>query len=76
MAKNVIESAIRNVANNKLAGKYNLAQYKEGGSRFEEKKKAMLHKQICEEIVAFADNHKDILSISSSLSVCQRVHIK
>ena len=60
MAKNVIESAIRNVANNKLAGKYNLAQYKEGGSRFEEKKKAMLHKQICEEIVAFADNHKDI----------------
>ena len=60
MEKNVIESAIRNVANNKLAGKYNLAQYKEGGSRFEEKKKAMLHKQICEEIVAFADNHKDI----------------
>ena len=60
MAKNFIESAIRNVANNKLAGKYNLAQYKEGGSRFEEKKKAMLHKQICEEIVAFADSHKDI----------------
>ena len=60
MAKNVIESAIRNVANNKLAGKYNLAQYKEGGSRFEEKKKAMLHKQICEEIVTFADSHKDI----------------
>ena len=60
MEKNVIESAIRNVANNKLAGKYNLAQYKEGGSRFEEKKNAMLHKQICEEIVAFADNHKDI----------------
>ena len=60
MAKNVIESAIRNVANNKLSGKYNLAQYKEGGSRFEEKKKAMLHKQICEEIVAFADSHKDI----------------
>ena len=60
MAKNVIESAIRNVANNKLSGKYNLAQYKEGGSRFEEKKRAMLHKQICEEIVAFADSHKDI----------------
>ena len=51
---NKIENAIRNVANNKLAGKYNLAQYKEGGSRFEEKKKAMLHKQICEEIVTFA----------------------
>lgn len=60
MAKNMIESAIRNVANNKLAGKYNLAQYKEGGSRFEEKKRAMLHKQICEEIVTFADSHKDI----------------
>ena len=60
MAKNMIESAIRNVANNKLQGKFNLAQYKEGGSRHEEKVKAMLHKQICEEIVAFADNHKDI----------------
>lgn len=60
MAKNVIESAIRNVANNRLAGKYNLAQYKEGGARHEEKVKAMLHKKVCEEIVAFADNHKDI----------------
>ena len=61
MAKqNAVENAIRKVANNKLAGKYNLAQYKEGGSRFEEKKKAMLHKQICEEIVAFADSHKNI----------------
>lgn len=60
MAKNVIESAIRNVANNKLAGKYNLAQYKKGAAKHEEKVKAMLHKQICEEIVAFADSHKDI----------------
>lgn len=60
MAKNVIESAIRNVANNRLAGKYNLAQYKEGGARHEEKVKAMLHKKVCEEIVAFADAHKDI----------------
>lgn len=60
MAKNVIETAIRNVANNKLSGKYNLAQYKEGGSRHEEKVKAMLHKKVCEEIVAFADTHKDI----------------
>lgn len=60
MAKNMIESAIRNVANNKLSGKYNLAQYKEGGARHEEKVKAMLHKQVCEEIVAFADAHKDI----------------
>jgi hypothetical protein len=60
MAKNAIEMAIRNVANNKLAGKYNLAQYKEGGSKHEEKVKAMQHKQICEEVVAFADSHKDI----------------
>lgn len=60
MAKNMIESAIRNVANNKLAGKFNLAQYKEGGSRHEEKVKAMLHKKVCEEIVAFADSHKNI----------------
>lgn len=60
MAKNVIETAIRNVANNKLSGKYNLAQYKEGGSRHEEKVKAMLHKKVCEEIVDFADTHKDI----------------
>lgn len=60
MAKNAIEMAIRNVANNRLAGKYNLAQYKEGGSKHEEKVKAMLHKKVCEEIVAFADAHKDI----------------
>jgi HisJ family histidinol phosphate phosphatase len=58
--KNAIESAIRNVANNKLASKFNLAQYKEGGARHEEKVKAMLHKKVCEEIVAFADSHKDI----------------
>ena len=57
---NKIETAIRNVANNKLAGKFNLAQYKEGGTRYAEKQSAMLHKKICEEIVAFADNHKDI----------------
>jgi hypothetical protein len=60
MAKNAIENAIRNVANNRLAGKYNLAQYKEGGAKHEEKVKAMLHKQVCEEIVAFADAHKEI----------------
>ena len=56
----MIESAIRNIANNRLAGKYNLAQYKEGGAKHEEKVKAMLHKQVCEQIVAFADAHKDI----------------
>ena len=60
MAKNMIESVIKNVANNKLHGKYNLAQYKEGGSRHEEKVKAMLHKRICEEIVAFAETHPTI----------------
>jgi len=60
MAKNAIEMAIRNVANNRLAGKYNLAQYKEGGSKHEEKKRAMLHKKVCEEVVAFADSHKGI----------------
>lgn len=60
MAKNAIEMAIRNVANNRLAGKYNLAQYREGGSKYEEKKKAVLHKSVCEEVVAFADSHKDI----------------
>ena len=57
---NKIENAIRNTANNKLSGKYNLAQYKEGGSRYAEKQRAMLHKQVCEEIVAFADSHKNI----------------
>lgn len=60
MAKNAIETMIRNVAVNKLNGKYNLAQYKEGGSRHSEKVKAMLHKKVCEEIIAFADSHKDI----------------
>lgn len=42
---NKIENAIRNTAANGLAGKYNLVQYKEGGSRFEEKKNAVLHKK-------------------------------
>ena len=58
--KNAIETMIRNVAANKLNGKYNLAQYKEGGSRHYEKVKAVLHKKVCEEIVAFADSNKDI----------------
>jgi hypothetical protein len=60
MAKNSIETAIANVANNKLGGKYNLAQYKEGGTRYEEKKKAVLHKQVCEEIMAFVKEHETI----------------
>lgn len=60
MKENNITKAINNVANNRLNGKYNLAQYKEGGSRYEEKVKAMLHKKVCEEIVAFAAEHTDI----------------
>lgn len=57
---NKIENAIRNIANNKLSGKYNLAQYKEGAKRHQEKVNAILHKRICEEIVTFADSHKHI----------------
>ena len=55
-----IETAIRNTAKNKLAGKYNLAQYKEGAKRYQEKVNAMLHKSICEQIVDFKDKHPDI----------------
>jgi hypothetical protein len=61
MAKNSVETAIRNAASSKLAGKYNLPQYKkEGTAHYEERQKALLHKRICEEIVAFADSHKSI----------------
>ena len=55
-----IETAIRNTAKNKLAGKYNLAQYKEGAKRYQEKVNAMLHKAICEQIVDFKNKHPDI----------------
>ena len=61
MAKNSVEMAIRNAASSKVAGKFNLPQYKkEGTAHYEERQKALLHKRICEEIVAFADSHKDI----------------
>lgn len=60
MARNATENAIRNVAEKKLDGKYNLAQYREGGAKYNEKVKAILHKKVCEEIVAFADANKDI----------------
>lgn len=60
MKKNAVETAIRKTAANKLNGKYNLAQYKEGASRHNEKVKAIVHKKVCEEIVDFADSHKDI----------------
>ena len=55
-----IETAIRNTAKNKLEGKYNLAQYKEGAKRYQEKVNAILHKSICEQIVDFKDKHPDI----------------
>lgn len=55
-----IETAIRNTAKNKLAGKYNLAQYKEGAKRHQEKLNAILHKSICENIVKFKDEHPNI----------------
>lgn len=60
MAKNAVETMIRNTAKNKLSGKYNFVQYREGGVKYDETKKAILHKRICEEVVAFADSHKDI----------------
>ena len=61
MARNSVETAIRNAASSKLAGKYNLPQYKkEGTAHYDERQKALLHKRICEEIVAFADSHKSI----------------
>ena len=56
MAK--VENLIRECANNKLSGKYNLPQYKKEGSKCNaEYKKALLHKQVCEAMVAFADAH-------------------
>lgn len=61
MAKNSVETAIRNTAANKIDSKYNLAQYKrEGTAYYEERQRVILHKRICEAIVAFADGHKDI----------------
>lgn len=59
--KNSVETAVRNVANKAVSNKYRLPQYKkEGTSHNDEYKKVLLHKRICEEIVAFADAHKDI----------------
>ena len=61
MKKNSVETAIRNAAENKINGKYNLPQFKkEGTQHYEERQKALLHKKVCEEIVAFAAAHKDI----------------
>ena len=58
--KNKIETAIRECAAKPISSKYNLAQYQKGGKRFDEKVKAIKHKTICEDIVTFADQHKEI----------------
>lgn len=61
MAKNTIETMIKNVANNKIASKFNLPQYKkEGTSHNAEYKKALLHKNICENVVKFMAEHPQI----------------
>ena len=61
MAKNAIVTMIQNVANNKVAGKYNLPQYKkEGTAHYDERNKVLLHKRICEEVVAFMAAHPEI----------------
>lgn len=57
---NAVYQAIAKVATNKLNGKYNLAQYKEGGSKYSEKCNAIIHKSVCEQIVAFMTENKDI----------------
>lgn len=56
-----VETMIRECATNKLSGKYNLPQYKKEGSKYNaEYKKALLHKQVCEQIVEFTDNHPNL----------------
>ena len=55
-----IEQLIRKTAENKIAGKYNLPQYKKGGKREKERENAILHKKVCEEIAAFLNSHKEI----------------
>ena len=58
--QSIIETAIRTTATNKLNGKYNLAQYKEGAKRHGEKLAALQHKRICEEIINFKEQHDDV----------------
>ena len=57
---NVIFESIKRVAENKLNGKYNLAQYGEGKSKHSEKVAAMTHKKVCEEVMAFHHSHPSI----------------
>lgn len=59
--KKSVETMIRECASNKLNGKYNLPQYKKEGSKCNaEYKKALLHKSVCEQIVAFTDAHPQL----------------
>ena len=59
--KKSVETMIRECATNKLNGKYNLPQYKKEGSKCNaEYKKALLHKSVCEQIVAFTDAHPQL----------------
>lgn len=58
--RNKIENLIRKTAENNISTKYNLAQYKEGGKKHNEKKMALLHKSVCEQIVQFANAHPQI----------------
>ena len=56
--KKSVEQMIRECATNKLNGKYNLPQYKKEGTKsYAEREKAMLHKSVCEQIVAFVEKH-------------------
>ena len=51
MKENSVENRIRKVAENPIDGKLNLVQYKK------EKAKAVLHKNICEQVINYADGN-------------------
>lgn len=58
--RNSVEVAVRNAAATNINPKFNLAQYKkEGTKNYELRQKALLHKKVCEEIVAFMEEYKD-----------------
>lgn len=54
MKENKVETLIKSVAENKIAGKYNLSQYKAV------KAKMVTHKQVCEQIMEFKKNNPTI----------------
>lgn len=59
--KNSVENLIRECANNRIASKYNLTQYKKEGSKlYKERERAILHKSVCEQIVAFVETHPQL----------------